>query len=169
VFQHLPQKFRSHVVQRALGPAGAWWLKDRVVGNLPVHCCHRLDGARETGGRVCLSVTAGDGQKGEIFADHVIAATGYKVDIGVLPFLETGLKKKLQHEGTVPVLSPNFESSVPGLYFTGLASANQFGPAMRFVFGTDYTARRITRALRPRSGFAVAARRIEWHRSISPN
>jgi FAD-dependent urate hydroxylase len=42
VFQYFPQKFRSEVVQHALGPAGAWWMKDRVVGNLPVLCRHRV-------------------------------------------------------------------------------------------------------------------------------
>ncbi len=166
VFQYFPQKFRSHVVQRALGPAGAWWLKDRVVGNIPVLCSHLVHGARETGGRVCLSVAAGNGQKSEIFADHVIAATGYRVDIAALPFLDAGLKQKLQREGTVPVLSPNFESSVPGLYFTGLASANQFGPSMRFVVGADYTARRIASAMRARASSVVAARRSECLSSI---
>ena len=36
-------------------------------------------------------------------------------------------------------------SQFPGLYFTGLASANTFGPAMRHIQGTDFTARRISR------------------------
>ena len=161
VFQYFPQKLRSKVVQRVLGPAGAWWLKDRVVGNLLVLCRHMVQGARETGGRVCLSVAGGDGQKNEIFADHVIAATGYKVDVGALPFLDAGLKQT-RREGTVPVLSPNFESSVPGLYFTGLASANQFGPSMRFVIGADYTARKIASAIRARASSAVVARRSHW-------
>ena len=163
LFQFFPQKLRSKIVKRALGPAGAWWLKDRVIGNIPVLCRHMVQGARETGGRVCLSVDNGDGQKTEIFADHVIAATGYKVDVGGLPFLDVGLKKRLRCEGTVPVLSPNFESSIPGLYFTGLASANQFGPSMRFVIGADYTARRIASAIRSRASSVVAARRSQWN------
>jgi FAD-dependent urate hydroxylase len=162
VFQYFPQKLRSKVVRRALGPAGAWWLKDRVIGNLPVLCSHSVRGAEETGGRVCLSVDTDQGQKSEIFADHVVAATGYKVDIGALPFLDAGLKRKLRCEGRVPVLSPNFESSVPGLYFTGLASANQFGPSMRFVIGADYTSRRIASAMSARTGSAVAARRSQF-------
>jgi cation diffusion facilitator CzcD-associated flavoprotein CzcO len=166
VFQYFPQKFRAKVVRRALGPAGAWWLKDRIVGKFPVLCRHNVQGAREAGGRVCLSVAAGDGQKTEIFADHIIAATGYKVDIGALPFLDAGLQQKLRREGTVPVLSPNFESSVPGLYFTGLVSANQFGPSMRFVVGADYTARRVASAMRVRASFAVAARRRQWLSSV---
>ena len=148
VFQYFPLRLRSKVVQRALGPAGAGWLKDRVVGKITVLCGHTVQAGRETGGRVCLSVAGGNGQKSEIFADHVIAATGYKVDLDKLPFLDAGLKQKLRRHGPVPVLSSSFESSVPGLYFTGMASANQFGPSMRFVIGADYTARRIARAMR---------------------
>jgi FAD-dependent urate hydroxylase len=169
MFQYFPQNFRAYVVKRALGPAGAWWLKDRVVGKLPVLCCHVVQGARETGGRACLSVADGDGQGREIFADHVIAATGYQVDIGALAFLDTGLKEKLRRAGTVPVLSRNFESSVPGLYFTGLASANQFGPSMRFVFGADYAARRIASAMRARARSAGAVRSSQWLRSVPRN
>ena len=162
VFQHFPHRFRAHVVKRALGPAGAWWLKDRVVGALPVLCRRTVEGARETGGRACLSVVDGSGQKSEIVADHVIAATGYKVDISALPFLAGALRQKLRRPGSVPIVSPNFESSVPGLYFTGLTSASQFGPVMRFVVGADYTARRIASAMRARASSAVAARRGQW-------
>jgi hypothetical protein len=162
VFQHFPHKFRSHVVKRALGPAGAWWLKDRVVGALPVLCRQTVEGARETGGRACLSVVDGNGRKSEIVADHVIAATGYRVDISALPFLAGALRQELQRHGSVPVLSPNFESSVPGLYFTGLTSASQFGPVMRFVAGADYTARRIASVMRARASSAVEARRGQW-------
>jgi hypothetical protein len=50
----------------------------------------------------------------------------------------------LRAEQRQPVLSSHFESSVPGLYFTGLASASCFGPAMRFLHGADYTARRVS-------------------------
>jgi len=169
VFHYFPPNIRAKVVKRALGPAGAWWLKDRVEGSFPVLCGHAVTEAREIGGRVCLSVGGGEDQEGKIFADHVIAATGYKVDIDTLKFLDESLKKKLKRERGAPVLSPDFESSVPGLHFAGLASANQFGPAMRFVFGADYTARKITSALRARAGSAVAARRSAWSVSVPRN
>jgi hypothetical protein len=46
-----------------------------------------------------------------------------------------------------PVLSSGYESSVPGLYFVGVAAANSFGPVMRFAFGSDFAARTVSRAL----------------------
>jgi hypothetical protein len=52
-----------------------------------------------------------------------------------------------------PALSSNFESSVSGLYFVGVAAANTFGPLMRFACGSRFTARRLSRHLaRPTLG-----------------
>jgi hypothetical protein len=48
------------------------------------------------------------------------------------------------------VLSSSFESSVPGIYFVGLAAATSFGPVMRFAFGAGFAARRLTEALQRR-------------------
>jgi hypothetical protein len=45
------------------------------------------------------------------------------------------------------VLSSTFESSVPGLYFVGIAAANSFGPVMRFAFGAGFAAKRLTQAM----------------------
>jgi hypothetical protein len=45
------------------------------------------------------------------------------------------------------MLSSNFESSIPGLYFAGVSAANSFGPVMRFAFGAGFAARTLTRAL----------------------
>jgi hypothetical protein len=41
------------------------------------------------------------------------------------------------------MLTPHFEASALGLYFVGLASAYSLGPMMHFVYGADYSARRL--------------------------
>ncbi len=41
----------------------------------------------------------------------------------------------------------DFESSVTGLHFTGALAAESFGPAMRFVVGTAYTAPALTQGV----------------------
>lgn len=142
VFHSLPRRTRIEKATTELGPAGAWWLKDRVIGRLPVLFDHHVCGADAQGNRALLKVMD-NGQPRDLTTDHVIAATGYRFDLRRLPFLGEGVKSQLRHEEQVPKLSFNFESSVPGLYFTGLASAYAFGPAMRFLAGTGYTARRI--------------------------
>ena len=79
------------------------------------------------------------------FADHVIVATGYRVDLRRLPFLDEAVLPGIRCLEHAPLLSANFETSIPGLYFLGLASANSFGPMMRFAYDADYTARKIAR------------------------
>jgi cation diffusion facilitator CzcD-associated flavoprotein CzcO len=145
LFCYLPQKTRIARTQKALGPAGAWWLRERVVGRLPILLGHSVRGAETCGQGVLLHLQRPDGELRRLTTDHVIAATGYRFALGSLPFLSKRLRSQLHSIRQTPVLSPNFESSVRGLYFTGLASANQFGPAMRFLHGADFTARRASR------------------------
>jgi hypothetical protein len=103
-----------------------------------------------TGGRTaCASIgRARAGSARPVVAtDHAIATTGYKVDLRRLSFLDKGMQPGLRMANYTPILSPNFESSVPDLYFVGLAAANTFGPVMPFLLGARYTARRLTRHL----------------------
>jgi hypothetical protein len=64
-----------------------------------------------------------------------------------LDFVGRDLRSQIRVVNGTPVLRSNFESSVPGLYFAGIAAANTFGPVMRFAFGAGFAARRITQAL----------------------
>lgn len=147
LFRYLPQAARFDRVKNVLGPAGAWWLKERVVGRIPVLLRHSVFKAKVQGGRAILEAAGSDGKIRPITADHVFAATGYRFTLDRLPFLSPDLKSLVRVEAGKPVLSSYLESSVPGLYFTSLASANSFGPAMRFLHGADYTARRISRRI----------------------
>jgi FAD-dependent urate hydroxylase len=132
-------------VKKALGPAGAWWLKDRVLGRLPVLLGYSLENAETRGDGALLHLQASNGERRQVATEHVIAATGYRFTLGSLPFLGQHLRGQLRSVQDTPALSRNFESSVVGLYFTGLASANTFGPAMRFLHGAGFTARRLSR------------------------
>ena len=158
LFRHLPQRIRLERSKNVLGPAGAWWLKERV-GGLPILFSHSVSGSEARGGRAVLRVSDHDGPSRDFVTDHVIAATGYQFQLDRLPFLSEDLRSRLRHERQLPILSSNFESSVPGLYFTGLASSCAFGPAMRFLHGASYTARHISNHLaagrRPNRGSAV--------------
>ncbi len=144
IFHSLPRQVRLARVKASLGPAGAWWLKERVVGQLPIFVGHQLRTAEARSGRVTLQFTDQNGQSRELGSDHVIASTGYRFDFESLPFLDKNLKSRIRHEVQIPRLSSYFECSVPDLYFTGLASTHSFGPVMRFLAGTGFTARRIS-------------------------
>jgi cation diffusion facilitator CzcD-associated flavoprotein CzcO len=144
LFHHLPQRVRVAKVAGTLGPAGAWWLKDRVVGHFPIFLGHHICGAEIRGTRVALQIADQSGQARDLVADHVISATGYRFNTDNLPFLSKEIRSQLRLEQQSPLLSSNLESSIPGLYFTGPASANSFGPVMRFLAGAGYAAGRIS-------------------------
>jgi thioredoxin reductase len=147
VFHYLPESLRLEVVRRVLGPSGGWFTKDKVIGKVPLLLGCSLERAEVRDGRVRLHLRAADGTEREVLTDHVIAATGYKVDLDRLKFLSSEIRSKLKVVNGSPVLSSSFESSMPGLFFAGITAANSFGPVMRFAFGAGFAARTVTRAV----------------------
>ncbi len=146
LFHYLPESLRLEIVARTLGPSAGWFVKEKM-SRVPCFLGHAPQSAEVVGGKVRLRLRATDGSERDILTDHVIAATGYKVDLGRLPFLSDEIRSKIRTAKGSPVLSPTFESSVPGIYFAGLAAANSFGPVMRFAFGAGFAARRLTEAM----------------------
>lgn len=163
LFHHLPERIRHDIVRTFLGPAGGPHMRERIIGRIPLLLGYEIERAADAGGRVTLRLAGRDGSARDITTDHVIAATGYRVDIQRLSFLSQTLRSTLRLDGLSPALSTCFESSVPNLYFVGLASANGFGPMMRFMFGAGYTARRLARHLGK-----VAAPRAVSHLVAAP-
>jgi thioredoxin reductase len=108
---------------------------------------YALQSAEVQDGKVHLRLRTAAGSERDVYAEHVIAATGYKVDLERLPFLSTEIRSKIETVAGSPKLSSTFESSVPGIYLAGLAAANSFGPVMRFAFGAGFAARRITETM----------------------
>jgi len=152
LFRHLPQNLRLEIVRRTLGPSGGWFIRDKVIGQVPLMLGYTLQRAEVENGKVRIQLRDRKGKQRMIHADHVIAATGYKVDLNRLDFLGQEIRSRIKTVNSTPVLSSGFESTVPGLYFVGVAAATSFGPVMRFAFGAGYAARTIAREMsRPRS------------------
>jgi FAD-dependent urate hydroxylase len=145
-FPRLPSATRLRLVREKLGPAGAWWLRERIENIVPISTGRILRQATVEQGKVRLRF-AGDGGEEELAADHVMAGTGYRVDVERMVFLSSEVRASLRRVGAAPALSAAFESSVPGLHFVGLAAANTFGPAMRFVYGTRFASTRLASRL----------------------
>ncbi|WP_019631728.1 FAD-dependent oxidoreductase [Actinomadura atramentaria] len=142
----LPYRTRRRIVATTLGPAGSWWLRDRFDERVRVLAGRRVAGADEVGGRAVLRLDGPDGTE-RLAADHVIAATGFVPDLDRLPLLDADLRARLARWDGSPRLDRDFQSSAPGLFFTGLAAAASFGPVLRFVHGTDFAARRTARGV----------------------
>jgi FAD-dependent urate hydroxylase len=145
-FHWLPQAKRLQLVAEVLGPAGAWWLRERVDGAIPVDVGTTVRAARADAGEVVLDLVSASGER-QLRVDHVIAATGYEVSVDLLSFLAPELRGALRRVGGWPRLNGSFESTVRGMYFVGLSAAAAYGPVMRFVCGTRFPARRVSAAV----------------------
>jgi cation diffusion facilitator CzcD-associated flavoprotein CzcO len=152
LFHQMPRKFRLLVVRKHLGPAPGWFVRDQVVDRFPLHLGVTIKRAEVENDKVRIGLTNADGGDQELVVDHVIGATGFRVAISRLKFLDEIIRRQLDTIEDTPVLSTNFESSVPGLYMVGIASANSFGPLTRFAYGAKFTSRRISAHLARRCG-----------------
>jgi thioredoxin reductase len=157
LFYRMPEDFRFRVVRRHLGPAPGWFVRDKVVGLFPQHLGSEIKDARVEDRKVRVGFINNEGVPAEIEVDHVIGATGFKVEISRLKFLEEQLRSSIQVVDDTPLLTPNFETSVPGLYLVGVASANCFGPLTRFAYGAKFTAKHLAGHLARKSRGAKAA------------
>lgn len=149
----LPAGLRERLTAGALGPAGAWWLRERYEQRVPELLGHSIRGARvRPDGRVRLELNTPDGTTRTLDTGHVIAATGFTPDLDRLRLLDPGVRQALRRAGNgrAPALTAGFESSCPGLFFSGLLTAPSFGPAMRFVYGTAFAAERLVAGVRRR-------------------
>ncbi|MFI0541770.1 NAD(P)-binding domain-containing protein [Streptomyces sp. WSLK1-3] len=158
LFHRLPEPTRTRVTATALGPAGAWWVRDRVEGSVEVLTGHEVAAARPVrdGAGVRLEVVRRTGDRGDglltpLETDHVIAATGFTATCDRLALLAPDLRAALTTTAAgSPRVTPVFESSHAGLFLAGLITAPGFGPAMRFVHGATYTAGTLVRGVRRR-------------------
>jgi cation diffusion facilitator CzcD-associated flavoprotein CzcO len=133
-FRMLPENIRIVKARTVLGPNGSWWLKERVEGVVDVLAGHRIKEAVEHGSGVRLFLEGS--RQSQVDADHVIAGTGFRVDIARLPFLPQQLRTAITCLNGHPVVSRNGETSVPGLYFAGAPTVLSIGPSARFIAGT---------------------------------
>lgn len=149
VFHAMPERFRLDVVRSHLGPAPGWFMREKVEqGGMRCLTDSRITRANVVDGRIQITLARGDATTSELSVDHVIAATGYQVDLARLDFLGQDLRDRIRLTGGSPALTTHFESSVRGLYFVGAAGADSFGPLLRFAYGARFTARRLSQYLK---------------------
>jgi len=139
---------RHRFVAGAYGPGGSWWLRDRVDAKIETQLKCEVEMATPENGRLRVSTVSPQGRK-EFATDHIIAGTGFKINIDKLEYLEPGLRQSIAREsGGIPALTAGFETSVPGLFVVGVASSPVFGPIMRFMYGAKHVGPILTRRLK---------------------
>ncbi|MET9846624.1 NAD(P)-binding domain-containing protein [Streptomyces ossamyceticus] len=151
LFRRLPEATRTRVAATALGPAGAWWVRDRVEPVVETMLGREVVAARAVPGGVRLETVSRTGEPSFLDTEHVIAATGFRATRDRLGLLSEELRASLTTTSDgAPAVGPTFESSCHGLFLAGLLTASTFGPAMRFVHGATFTATTLVRGVRHR-------------------
>ena len=124
-------------------PAGTGWLVPRLR-TVPIGTGLNVTAATAAvSGKVAIKLNDGSERR----VDHVMLATGYRVDITRHSFLAPELLKALHVVDGYPELYAGLESSVPGLHFMGAPAARSFGPLNRFVSGTGYAGSSLARRI----------------------
>jgi FAD-dependent urate hydroxylase len=83
-----------------------------------------------------------------LVVDEVLCATGYRVDLSRVTYLETELASGgVKVNNGFPVLDEDFQTTLSGLYIVGQASMSDFGPCFGFVRGCIASARIVVAGL----------------------
>jgi len=112
------------------------WLRPRLdkdtitlLPNTEVVECRKLSTDK-------LEISINSGKR--IIADHIIMATGYKVNMLNIPFLRNGnISKKLKLKNGYPELDNNLQTNIPGLYSTSISATQDFGLFFGFTVSVN--------------------------------
>ena len=142
LIHHLTEAARDRLNERSLRATAILWLRPRLK-DVAIDQSRDILAARKVNDGISLTL-----DNATKHFDHVLLATGYRVDIGKMRMLEPRLREKIARHGGLPVLNGGFESSVRGLHFVGVAAVASFGPLLRFIAGAGFAAWRVTHAAR---------------------
>ena len=147
LMRRLPARVRDRASVRCVRPAASHWLEEPLAG------ARFVSGAevrRAEPGGAGVRVQLDDGRTLE--AEHIVLGTGFAPSLARAGILEPRLLGEVRARDGLPVLGRGFETSVPGLHVVGALSMGSFGPVVRFVSGTWYTAPAVAAAVagRPR-------------------
>ncbi len=91
-----------------------------------------------------LSVTLNNGTT--LTVDHIILATGYRVNINQVSFLAQGnILDNLATADGYPLLDEQFQANIPGLFITSMPATRDFGPFFAFTISVRTSAKLIGR------------------------
>ncbi len=107
-----------------------WWLTPRLVGDR----FHRWPGAHvvEARPRPDGAVTVTLSSSESMTVDYIVFATGYRSDLGKVPYL-AGLMDDIDVSEGHPRLDEHFQTTVGGLYIPGFPATRDFGPFFGFT------------------------------------
>jgi Pyridine nucleotide-disulphide oxidoreductase len=142
LYRLLPRWLQDSWRAKSVRANGVGWLKPRLR-DVSISTGLAVLSASARGNQVELKLSDGSHE----LVDHVLMATGYRIDVRKYEFLSASLVSALRLIGGCPVLGRGFESSIPGLHFLGAPAVWSYGPLMRFVAGADFAARTVSQSV----------------------
>jgi FAD-dependent urate hydroxylase len=121
-----------------------WWLTSRLQGERFHRRPRTSVVAASTDGIGGTRVRLSDGT--ELAVDRIVLATGYKADLGRVPYLGGVLPLVATADG-FPLLDDVFQTSLPGLFMPGFTGTRDFGPFFGFTKGCPAAANLVVRGL----------------------
>lgn len=146
VLEIVPYALRKAVGDQVSKPTVDTSLRPVIEGKIKEYQLASLQRVSQTGNGV--TVAFADGR--ETTVDHVILGTGYTVDIGRLALLAQSLRTQVKVLDGYPQINRHLESSVPGLFFTGVTAKGRFGPTFNFIFASPSSGRRVIEGVQKR-------------------
>jgi hypothetical protein len=142
LFRLLPARLRDRATKRCTRPAAAAWLIERT-NDIPIETGRGISSVAGENGGLRIALDGG----AVLEADHLLLATGYRVNLASYRFLAPELLDAIRCAEGFPVLGSGLTSSVPGLHIVGWPATRTFGPLMRHVVGAEFAARAVTARL----------------------
>jgi len=103
----------------------------------------RVIGSEQGRGALRVRLDTGD----TVDVDHILYATGYKVNLQRVPFLKVGnLLNRIECRDGFPILDNSLQTTVPRLFVTSLPAARDFGLFFAFTAAVRASARIVGRA-----------------------
>jgi len=127
------------------------WLKPRLESD-SIHVCPNTEITEiidSDDGKLKVNFNTGD----HISVDHIVLATGYKVNMHDVPFLKNGnIFQSLIINNGYPELDHHLQTSIPGLYATSMLATRDFGLFFGFTVSVNTSAKIIGKSLLKKIG-----------------
>lgn len=127
------------------------WLKPRLESD-SIHVCPNTKITEiidSDNGKLKVNFNTRD----HISVDHIVLATGYKVNLNDVPFLKNGnILETLKVNSGYPELDDHLQTSIPGLYATSMLVTRDFGLFFGFTVSVNASAKIIGKSLLKKIG-----------------
>jgi cation diffusion facilitator CzcD-associated flavoprotein CzcO len=158
LFYRLPDSLKQRAIKSHMHPAAGFYMRGKLDGRVETTLNRSIHKAEALNDKVVLTLKDAKGALETKTFDHVVSATGYHPDMRRIPFLSNDLCERITLADGSPILSDGLETPVRGLFVTGPAAMNSFGPLMRFMVAAEFAAPHVAGRLERRLGSTSAKR-----------